>query len=88
MSDSPIGSSGAKCVAAAISFCEGLEDMRLSNCDIKDSGAKALFEEMVSSQSLKVVDLSRNPITEKCFDALVNLLTRNNVIQAIILSDI
>ncbi len=24
MSDSPIGSSGAKCVAAAVTFCEGL----------------------------------------------------------------
>jgi hypothetical protein len=52
MSDSPIGSSGAKCVAAAISFCEGLIEMKLSNCEIKDSGAKALFDEMVSSRSL------------------------------------
>jgi len=34
MSDSPIGSSGAKCVAAAITFCEGLEVMKLSNCGI------------------------------------------------------
>ena len=80
MSDSPIGSSGAKCVAADISFCEGLEDMRLSNCEIKDSGAKALFEEMALSRSLRIVDLSRNPISEKCFDSLASLLTKNNAI--------
>ena len=46
MSDSPIGSGGAKCVAAAINFCEGLTEMKLSNCAIKDSGARTLFEEL------------------------------------------
>ena len=74
MSDSPIGSSGAKCVAAAVTFCEGLQEMKLSNCDIKDSGARALFDEITQSRSLLVIDLSRNPLTEKCFDSLVNLL--------------
>jgi hypothetical protein len=48
--------------------------MKLSNCDIKDSGARALFDEITQSRSLLVIDLSRNPLTEKCFDSLVNLL--------------
>lgn len=43
MCDAPIGSSGAKCVAAAVTFCEGLKEMKLINCEIKDSGAIALF---------------------------------------------
>ena len=45
MSDCPFGSEGAKCVAAAVSFCDGLEDIKLRNCEIRDAGAKALFEE-------------------------------------------
>jgi hypothetical protein len=49
MSETPIGSSGAKCVAAAISFCEGLVQMQLKECEIKDSGAKELFDELVNS---------------------------------------
>jgi hypothetical protein len=52
MSDTPIGSSGAKCVAAAVTFCEGLTEMKLSNCEIKDSGARALFDEIAQSRSL------------------------------------
>ena len=74
MSDSPIGSSGAKCVAAAVTFCEGLKEMKLSNCEIKDSGAKALFDEIAQSRSLQSLDLSRNPLTERCFDSLITLL--------------
>ena len=46
MSDSPIGSGGAKCVAAAINFCEGLTEMKLMSCNIKDSGARSLFDEL------------------------------------------
>lgn len=53
MSDTPIGSSGAKCVAAAVTFCESLVDMKLSNCEIKDSGARALFDEIAQSKSLQ-----------------------------------
>ncbi len=83
MMDVSIGSSGAKCVAAAVTFCEGLQEMKLSNCDIKDSGAKALFDEIVVSKSLLLLDLSRNPLTEKCFDSLANLLTRNQVLKTV-----
>ena len=88
MSDSPIGSSGAKCVAAAVTFCEGLVEMKLSNCEIKDSGARALFDEIAQSRSLQTLDLSRNPITEKCFDSLVALLTKNTTIKSVSLFDI
>ena len=77
MSDSAIGSSGAKCVAAAINFCESLLEMRLSNCNVKDSGARSLFDELANSNTVQIVDMSRNPITEKSFDSLENLLTKN-----------
>lgn len=52
MSDSSIGSSGAKCVAAAINFCEGLLELKLSNCSIKDSGARSLFDELANSKTV------------------------------------
>ena len=80
MSDSPIGSGGAKCVAAAINFCESLIEMKLSNCDIKDSGARSLFDELKKSNTVEVVDLSKNPLTERCFDALEDLLSKNKKI--------
>ena len=80
MQDSPIGSSGAKCVAAAINFCEGLLEMKLSNCNIKDSGARSLFDELANSNSVQIIDMSRNPITERCFDSLESLLSKNKQI--------
>jgi hypothetical protein len=88
MSDSPIGSSGAKCVAAAVTFCEHLTEMKLNNCMIKDSGAKALFDEMTQSRSLITVNLSNNPITEKSFDSLAALLTKNTTIKTVSLFNI
>ena len=43
MSDSPIKSQGAECVATAIAFCENVNEINLANCEIKDSGAIKLF---------------------------------------------
>jgi len=52
MSDSPIKSQGAECVAAAVSFCDKVTDIRLANCEIKDSGAQKLFGELAKSKSV------------------------------------
>lgn len=83
MSDSPIGSAGAKCVATAIMFCEGLEEMRLSNCGIGDKGALSLFNELLGCHSVTHVDLSGNPLSEKCFDVLAKLLQTNSSIKLV-----
>lgn len=83
MSDSPIGSAGAKCVAAAISFCELLEEMRLANCGIGDEGARFLFNELLACHSVTHLDLSGNPLSEKCFDALAKLLQTNSSIKLV-----
>ena len=40
------------------------------------------------SRSLTVLDLSKNPITEKSFDSLVNLLTKNQILKTVYLNDI
>ena len=88
MSDSAIGSSGAKCVAAAINFCEGLLELKLSNCSIKDSGACSLFDELANSKTVQIIDMSKNPITERSLDALENMLVKNKQIQQIHLNDI
>lgn len=71
ISETIIGNYGAKCVAAVLTLCEGLEEIRLSNCGIKDEGALDLFEELKTSDSVTVLDLNKNPLTEKCFDGLL-----------------
>lgn len=88
MSDSPIKSQGAECVAAAIIFCERVTEVRLANCDIRDMGAYKLFEEFAKSKSIESVDLSGNPLTEKCFDAIETCLTANSMIKQILLGGI
>lgn len=77
ISETSIGNYGAKCVAAVLTLCEGLEEIRLSNCGIKDEGALELFQELKNSDSVIIVDLNKNPITEKCFDGLIQLLQTN-----------
>lgn len=70
-------------MAAVITLCDALEEIRLSNCGIKDEGAISLFEELKASESVKVVDLSNNPITEKSFDTLIALVQTNLKIERI-----
>ena len=89
MADNVIKSEGAQCVAAAIEFCEQLAEIRLSNCNIGDAGAISLFQAIGDkSKTVQMIDLSHNPITEKSFDALDQMLTNNKLVQEVILSDI
>ena len=88
MSDSPIKSQGAECVAAAVVFCESAIEVRLANCDIKDYGAFKLFEELAKSKSVEIVDLSGNPLTERCFDAIETCLTANSKIKQVLLTGV
>lgn len=88
MSDSPIKSQGAECVAAAVNFCESVISIRLANCDIKDLGAQKLFGELAKSKSIEVIDLSGNPLTERCFDAIESCLSANSKIRLVQLSNI
>jgi Ran GTPase-activating protein (RanGAP) involved in mRNA processing and transport len=80
ISDTPIGNYGAACIAAVLTLCDQLEEIRLSNCGIKDDGAISLFEELKNAQNVKSVELSNNPITEKAFDALIGVLEKNKSI--------
>ena len=77
MSDSPIKSQGAECVAAAITFCVSVTEVRLANCEIKDAGVIKLFGEFAKSTSVEIIDLSGNPMTERSFDAIESCLTTN-----------
>mmetsp|Transcript_6024 Transcript_6024/g.5434 ORF Transcript_6024/g.5434 Transcript_6024/m.5434 type:complete len:91 (+) Transcript_6024:1532-1804(+) len=78
ISDTPIGNYGAACIAAVLSLCEQLEEIRLGNCGIKDEGAINLFEELKnSSTNVKLLDLSNNNLTEKSFDSLVAAVSQN-----------
>ena len=81
--DTPIGNYGAKCVAAVITLCDHLKEIRLSGCNIKDEGAIAIFDELKSSESVTHLDLNSNEITERSFDSLVQLLTVNKAIKRI-----
>jgi len=86
MSDSPIKSQGAECVAAAVNFCETVTEVRLANCAIGDGGAYKLFSELAKSKSVEIIDLSGNPLTEKCFDAIEICLTANSKIKQVLLT--
>lgn len=88
MSDSPIKSQGAECVAAAINFCESVTEIRLANCEIKDAGAVKLFIELANCPIVQLIDLSGNPLTEKCFDQLESCLNTNTVLKQVILERI
>lgn len=70
-------------MAAAINFCSSVTEIRLSNCSIGDAGAQKLFDELAKSTSVEVVDLSGNPLTEKCFDAIESCLTANHRISQV-----
>ena len=69
--ETPIGNIGAKFVAEAVSECEGLEEIRLSNCGIKDDGALALFDKLKTNHTVNILDLNFNSLSEKCFDGLI-----------------
>ena len=88
MSDSPIKSQGAECVAAAVCFCEHAIEVRLANCEIKDYGAYKLFEELAKSKSVEIVELSGNPLSERCFDAIETCLTANSKIKQVLLTGV
>ena len=70
-------------MAEAIAECEGLEEIRLANCGIRDEGAIAIFEKLKSSQTMLVIDLSRNHLTDRCFESLVTMLQFNQSIQRV-----
>lgn len=80
MSDFLIQDYGAKLVATTAPLCDNLKVVRLKQCRISDHGAIELFQELKDHQTLEFLDLSYNPITDKCFDALVELLEENTQI--------
>ena len=60
-----------------------LKEIKLSGCNIKDEGAIAIFDEMKTSESIAIVDLSNNEITERSFDTLIQLLTANSKVERV-----
>jgi Ran GTPase-activating protein (RanGAP) involved in mRNA processing and transport len=60
MSDTPLGSGGARCVAGLLNFCSSLTEINLSQCDIKDAGAKCLFEDLKDNKTVQYLNLSGN----------------------------
>ncbi len=83
MSDTPIKCYGAQAVSAAVPYLESLKEILMSNCEIKDAGAKFLFDELQHSKSVTYVNLDANLLTDKCFQSLTRLLQVNTVIQRI-----
>jgi len=65
-----------------------LVEVRLANCEIRDLGAQKLFEELIKSQSVEEVDLSGNPLTERCFDIIETYLSTNKKIKSVTLRGI
>jgi len=88
MSDSPIKSQGAECVASAINFCGSVQAIKLAYCEIRDQGAIKLFMELANSKSVDTIDLSGNPLTERSFDAIETCLNKNSRIRNVVLQGI
>ncbi len=80
ISDTSIGNYGAMCVAAVITLCDQLQEIRLRNCEIKDEGAINLFEELKSVENISILDLSNNMLTDKILPNLITLLQSNKKI--------
>lgn len=74
ISETTIGNYGACQIAECLPACSNLEEVRLPNCGIKDEGAIAIFEKLRNSHRVVLLDLSRNNLTEKCFEGLVQML--------------
>ena len=74
MSDSPLGSGGARCVAGLLPYCKSLTIINLSQCEIKDLGAKCLFDELKTNKTVESVNLSGNQLTDQCIASLLSLL--------------
>ena len=77
ISDTAIGNFGASFVAEAISECKGLEEIHLSKCGIKDSGANSIFENLKTCLTIHLLDLNGNQLTERCFEGLISMLQAN-----------
>lgn len=60
-----------------LKVCKNLEEIALSNCEIKDQGARDLFENLRQHMSVKKVFLDGNMLTDKCLDSLFKLLDEN-----------
>jgi hypothetical protein len=58
-------------VAEAISDCGGLEEIHLSKCEINDSGALTIFEKLKTCNTIHLIELNNNALTEKCFEGLI-----------------
>lgn len=67
-------------MAEAISECRGLEEIHLSKCAIKDAGANSIFENLKTCNTIHLLDLNGNALTEKCFEGLISLLQTNKTL--------
>lgn len=57
MSDSQLGTGRTHYVAHKLIQCKSLKEIHLSNCEITDSGAEALFEELREIKTIAIINL-------------------------------
>ena len=80
VSGTEIGQMGAKVIATTIPFCDVLEEIRLNGCAVDDEGALTIFDELRDpniSSKIKFLELSNNPISERCFEPMLELVKTN-----------
>lgn len=86
MSDSPPIGAGCLVVANNLYLCNKLQEIHLSSCEIKDSGAKLLFKALVPHKELQIVNLDQNDIGDGCLDEVYQLLCANSSIKCVSLA--
>jgi len=81
-----ISSVGAECFARQLMRCCGLTSLNLNDQRVRDGGAAYLFKSMVPSR-LRVLNLGKNELTDKCCVPLFEALSSNPNLEKLTLSN-
>lgn len=81
-----ISSVGAECFARQLMRCCGLTSLNLNDQRVRDRGAAYLFKSMIPSR-LRVLNLGRNELTDKCCVSLFEALSSNPNLEKLTLSN-
>jgi len=83
-----IGDAGCIIIAESISSksCK-VKELRVSKCNINDEGARLLFKALESNNSISILNLSKNYISEKAFENMNICFKINKTLKSIVLNN-
>ena len=81
-----IGDDGISAIAGALSNSQ-ISELYISKCDITLAGAKSLAAGLLVNNSVKILDVSGNPITVKGVRLILQSTVDNGVCQEVVIYD-